>query len=86
MINLLTKGTSISVISNAHFCSDPNVIKAVNSSLGKAWKFAHENGGIPYPNRTWKIPDFLESELMSELEFLVEILKETEVKLNELVK
>ena len=74
-----------SAVSKAHFCSEPNVIKAVNSSLSKAWRFAKKNGGVPYPARTWKRTDLVNPELKKELDFLIEILKEKEVVLTKLV-
>lgn len=74
-----------SSVSKQHFCSEPNVIKAVNSSLNKAWKFAKTNGGIPYPQRTWKRTDLMNPELKNELDFLIGILEEQAVVLNKLV-
>ena len=75
-----------SVVSREHFCSEPNVIKAVNSSLGRAWTFAKENGGAPYPRRVWKRTDLIDEKLGPELKFLLDILMEQEVKLEKLVE
>jgi hypothetical protein len=86
MVRCLRNGNSITSISKAHHCSDPNVIKAVNSSLTKAWKLAHARGGSPYPDRTWKIPDFTDKTKNNQLNFLMGILEEVEVKLKELTR
>lgn len=86
MMRCLIKGNSITSISKAHHCSDPNVIKAVNSSLTKAWKISDENGGAPYADRTWKIPDFTDEAKRPQLNYLMEILVEVEVKLKELTR
>lgn len=85
MIEHLRGGVSIQAISYKHNCSSPNVIKAVNSSLKKAWNFSHRHGGCPYPFRVWNIHEFEQQELQKELQFLLEILYEIEVKLKKLV-
>ncbi|PNV83830.1 MAG: hypothetical protein C0610_16765 [Desulfobacteraceae bacterium] len=86
MMRCLRKGNSITSISKQHHCSDPNVIKAVNSSLNKAWNISQKNNGAPYDNRTWKIPDFTNPTRENELCFLIGILEEVEIKLKELTK
>jgi hypothetical protein len=86
MIQSIREGKSFVQISKEHYCSDSNIIKAVNSSLNKAWKYAKQNGGNPYPVRTWKRSDLVNPEMRVELVFLLEILKEHEVKLTELLK
>ena len=86
MIECLRKGQPIQRISNSHNCSSPNVIKAVNSTLKKAWTFAQEHGGCPYPKRQWAIHDFPKEELQKELQFFLDLMYETEVTLKELVK
>lgn len=86
MIESLSKGKSVSTIANDHHCTSPNVIKAANSSMTKAWKFANANGGTPYKSRSWKVADFTDDTLYNERRFLIDILQEMEVKLAELVK
>ena len=87
MIENLRNGTSIQIISNTHNCSSPNVIKAVNSTLKKAWHYSEKNSGkCPYDLRIWHIHDFPKTELQAELNFLMEILYEMEVKLRKLVQ
>ena len=86
MIRSLMKGMPVSIISNNHHCTSPNVIKAANSSMSKAWKFASANGGCPYKSRNWKVADFSDDSLNNELTFHLDILQEMEVKLAELIK
>lgn len=86
MLHELKSGTSLVAISKTHFCSDANVTKAVNSSLTKAWKFAHKNGGCPYQQRSWKRDDFTNPERQKELMYFVDVLREMEVKLTKLVE
>jgi len=86
MIVDLRKETPLVTIAKKHFCSDSNILQAVNSTLNKAWKFADDNGGAPYESRTWRRINFTDSALDKELEFLTSILMEMEVKLAKLVE
>ena len=86
MIQHLQQGEPIQHISNTHNCSSPNVIKAVNSSLKKAWNYSHQHGGCPYPQRNWTVNNFIEDNLQKELSFLMEVLLEQEVKLKRLTE
>lgn len=86
MIKCLMTGTTIQQISMQHNCSSPNVTKAVNSSLNKAWRFSKQHGGCPYAKRSWTPQDFMDATLSPELNFLMDILTEMEVKLEELLK
>jgi len=81
MLHKLRQNESLTTISRSHFCSDSNVVNAVNSSLRKAWKFSNENGGNPYPRRSWLRDDFTNDMLVPELNFYVTVLLELEVKL-----
>jgi hypothetical protein len=86
MIESLARGMPVSTIANDHHCTSPNVIKAANSSMVKAWKFAKENGGTPYRSRSWRVADFTEDTLKKERDFFLDILREMEVMLEALVK
>lgn len=86
MIKCLRSGETLVEVSKRHHCSDSNVTKAVNSTLRKAWKFAAENGGCIYDERSWRYQDFTDSRLRYELDFLVNLLQEMEVKLESLTK
>jgi len=85
MIEGLRLGLPLVTISKQNYCSDANVTKAASSSLKKAWKFANANGGIKYPYRVWSRADFTDPALRSEIEYLTNILKEMEVKLDGLL-
>lgn len=85
MLQSIADGKSFVTISLEHHCSDSNVIKAVNSSINKAWKFANTSGGVPYKLRTWRRSDLTDQELKQELNFFIEILREYEVKLEKLL-
>jgi hypothetical protein len=86
MIVDLKKETPLVAIARKHFCSDSNILQAVNSTLNKAWLFADDSGGAPYERRTWRRINFTDSELDQELEFLTSILYEMRVKLEKLVE
>lgn len=81
MLYKLRQYESPTKIAKEHNCSDSNVVNAVNSSLKKAWRFANENGGNPYPRRGWLREDFVNDSLIPELNHYVGILLEMEVKL-----
>jgi hypothetical protein len=86
MIADLRKETPLVNIAKKHFCSDSNILQAVNSTLNKSWRFASENGGAPYEHRTWRRINFTNPDLVRELDYLVSILVEMEVKLIKLVE
>lgn len=86
MLKAVRAGHTLSQIALSHYCSDTNVVKAINSSLKKAWRFARDNGGNPYELRSWRHPDLTNPDLQKELDFLNDILLEHEVKLQTLVK
>lgn len=81
MMSKLRQYESPTKIANEHDCSDSNVFKAVNAALKKAWRFANENGGNPYPRRIWVRDDFINDRLVAELNHYTTILLEMEVKL-----
>lgn len=81
----LRKGVSFGELANKHNCSDSNIIKAANSCLTKAWRMANKQNSIPYKCKTWKREEFVDPTRKAELDCLMEILRETEVKLRELV-
>lgn len=85
MIEKLREGHNLVTIASEHNCSDGTVMKAVNSSLAKAYKLVCEAvGNSPYPKHTWMRGDFLDSKRQKELDFYVGVLKEYSVKLERL--
>jgi hypothetical protein len=85
IISKLRSGHSLVSIAKQFYCSDSNVMKAANSSLRKAWKFAKASGGSQYQTRSWKLKDFTEQNLQQELDYFYNIMREMEVKLKSLV-
>lgn len=82
MIAAVRAGEPIVSVGYRFACSDTNVIKAINSTLRRAYGLSKAS---PYPVREWRRVDLMNAGAGSELEWLIGRLKELESKLGGMV-